>query len=238
MCLRSVAVPITRATPEKDLRIRKAPPHEQWEDPILNLHAILPRSKANGPGDRMVIWFQGCSLGCPGCFNPKTHSPKHRLLVPVERLLRRIHEECTDLDGITISGGEPLEQAPALLKLLRMVAEQTELSVILFSGYTLQEIQATENGPEILCLIDVLISGRFLSELRHPRGLLGSANQEVHYLSERYSPRDLEKTEPAEIRFDADGRISVSGIDPPQFGNSPFADYGAHFSGQDEITQE
>lgn len=152
--------------------------------------------------------------------------------------MRRIDKEGSDLEGLTISGGEPLEQAPALLKLLRIVSTKTELSVILFSGYTLEEIKAMPHGPEILCLVDVLVAGRFVQELREPRGLLGSANQQIHYLSERYSPRNIEKTEPAEIRFDSNGEISVSGIDPPRFGDSELAGYEADFHAQDEITQE
>lgn len=39
------------------------------------LHAIEPHSRANGPGLRTVVWFQGCTLRCPGCFNPETHDP-------------------------------------------------------------------------------------------------------------------------------------------------------------------
>ena len=38
------------------------------------IHAIEPRSRANGPGVRFVVWLQGCTLGCPGCFNPSTHA--------------------------------------------------------------------------------------------------------------------------------------------------------------------
>lgn len=186
----------------------------------------------------MVVWFQGCSLGCPGCFNPKTHPHKHRLLVPVERLMSRLRGAIADLDGITISGGEPLEQAPALLRLLRMVSEQTELSVILFSGHTLEEIKALADGPEILCLVDVLIAGRFVEGLREPSGLLGSANQEIHFLSERYSPRDFAKVEPAEIRFDSDGRVSVSGIDPPQIGDAAFTAYETGLHSRDENNHE
>jgi pyruvate-formate lyase-activating enzyme len=55
---------------------------------LLNLHALWPRSRANGPGVRMVLWLQGCTLGCPGCFNPATHAPESRWQVPVAEMLR------------------------------------------------------------------------------------------------------------------------------------------------------
>ena len=42
------------------------------------IHAIEPRSRANGPGARFVVWLQGCTLGCPGCFNPATHARRRR----------------------------------------------------------------------------------------------------------------------------------------------------------------
>ncbi|MBU1106789.1 MAG: 4Fe-4S cluster-binding domain-containing protein [Candidatus Riflebacteria bacterium] len=69
----------------------------------LNLHAIIPISRANGPGRRFTIWFQGCSQECPGCFNPDTHSFENRLLIEPDELIAQITSQ-TDLDGITISG--------------------------------------------------------------------------------------------------------------------------------------
>ena len=66
----------------------------------LRLHAFLPRSRANGPGTRAVIWVQGCSLGCPGCFNPKTHAFSGGEEVPVEELFQRIVELGPAIEGI------------------------------------------------------------------------------------------------------------------------------------------
>ena len=53
---------------------------------MLNLHALLPRSRANGPGVRLVLWFQGCTLGCPGCFNPTTHAPEPQWLEDIKHV--------------------------------------------------------------------------------------------------------------------------------------------------------
>ncbi|MBZ0237815.1 MAG: radical SAM protein, partial [Deltaproteobacteria bacterium] len=74
---------------------------------IARVHAREPRSRANGPGTRFVIWMQGCSLGCPGCFNPTTHAPAGGELVDTAALLAEV-AATRGLDGLTLSGGEPL----------------------------------------------------------------------------------------------------------------------------------
>ena len=182
---------------------------------VLNIHGILPRSRANGPGTRMVIWFQGCSLRCPGCFNPRTHPHAPKLQMPVVRLVSMIEDAQNELEGITISGGEPLEQAEGLSSLLTAVRERTALSIILFSGYTLREIKLIPRGRLVLMHVDVLIAGRFVSALRLSRGLRGSSNQAAHLLSGRYNVRDIIDTPVAEISIDRQGVVSASGIDPP-----------------------
>jgi anaerobic ribonucleoside-triphosphate reductase activating protein len=60
---------------------------------MLNLYALWPRSHANGPGVRLVLWFQGCTLGCPECFNLTTHAPEARWQVSTEVLITRIVAE-------------------------------------------------------------------------------------------------------------------------------------------------
>ena len=72
----------------------------------LNLRAFLPRSRANGPGLRAVVWFQGCRLHGAGCFNPDTHSIGPRIVVPFERVLARLRDEAPWIEAITVSGGD------------------------------------------------------------------------------------------------------------------------------------
>jgi len=181
----------------------------------LNLHAILPRSRANGPGLRTVLWFQGCTLGCPGCFNPATHSSEPRLLMPEANLLAQILAAQREIEGITISGGEPLQQPEGLLRLLAGVRASTRLSVLLFSGYTKEEIMQMPFGPAVLSYVDVLIAGRYIHALRLARGLRGSSNQTIHLLTDRYRLEDIEETPTAELSIDLAGTVSISGIDPP-----------------------
>lgn len=180
----------------------------------LQLNYFLPHSRANGPGTRAVIWVQGCSLGCPGCFNPETHSFAGGEWVRVEDMFKEIVVLNDTIEGITLSGGEPLQQRDAVTALLRRVKTETTLSTILFSGFTWEEIQAMPR-PEFLQYIDVLIAGRYNASQRMARGLRGSANKTVHFLSDRYTPNDINTTPTAEIMIKADGEIVVSGIDPP-----------------------
>lgn len=175
----------------------------------LRVHAIERRSRANGPGVRTVIWVQGCTLACPGCFNPATH-PAGGDQVEVEALAREVRAAA--VDGVTISGGEPFEQPEALLALVTALAGT---SLIVFSGFTRGEIERQPLGPAILARIDVLIDGRYVERRRLARGLRGSANQVVHLLSARHRTEDIESTPVGEVVIGPDGEVRVSGVDPP-----------------------
>jgi anaerobic ribonucleoside-triphosphate reductase activating protein len=171
----------------------------------LRVHAVEPRSRANGPGARFVVWFQGCTLGCPGCFNPTTHSASDGRVVTVDELVSQIPD---DVEGISLSGGEPFQQpdaAAALLAAARAIGKST----LVFSGYTREEL-----WPELLANVDVLIDGRYVSTERHATGLRGSANQRIHLLTSRYTLADVEATPVAEIRIGPTGELVLTGVDP------------------------
>ncbi len=95
---------------------------------------------------------------------------------------------------------------------------RTALSVLVFSGYRLDEILAMERGPAILGHVDVLIAGRYVPARALGEGLLGSANQTVHFLTDRYGMADIGEVPQAEIQIDALGRIAVTGVAPPNLG--------------------
>ena len=156
----------------------------------LRLHAFEPASRANGPGLRAVLWARGCSLGCPGCFNPETHA---------------------------FAGGEPLQQRPALLAFLRRLRERTRLSVLVFTGFSWDEVRRFPEAEALLACIDVLLAGRYDAAKHLGRGLLGSSNKTAHFLTDRYGPADLAAVPPAEVVITADGEVVASGIDPLRF---------------------
>lgn len=180
----------------------------------VKVHAIEPRSRANGPGTRFVIWFQGCSLACPGCFNPDTHAPGAGAAHEVDALVAQILAQGDAIEGVTLSGGEPFQQPDAALALVSAVRVRTGLSILVFSGYTIEEIRELPQGPAILACIDALVDGRYEAPGRLGRGLRGSANQRIHLLGDRYSAADVEATPVAEIRIDAQGQVVLTGVDP------------------------
>lgn len=176
----------------------------------VHVHAVEPRSRANGPGARFVVWLQGCTLGCPGCFNPATHAPGGSAR-SVAELVATIPD---DVEGITLSGGEPLQQA-AGAALLLAAARARGLSTLVFSGYTLAEIEQLPDGPAVLAQLDVLIDGRYVASQRLARGLRGSANQRIHLVTSRYTLADVAATPVAEIRIGPTGDVVLTGVDPP-----------------------
>ena len=184
----------------------------------LLIHHILPASRSNGPGLRSVLWLQGCRLACPGCFNPETHSFQAGEWVAVSELVEQFAASVGQVEGITISGGEPLHQAPALHNLLSGLRAQTNLSVLLFSGFGWDEIQTQPKYTRLLPHIDVLIAGRYVADQRLAAGLIGSANKSVHFLSTRYSSRDLQDVPQGEVLIGPAGEVVLSGIDPLKWG--------------------
>src|SRR5260370_211933 len=86
------------------------------------LHAFVPASRANGPGLRAVVYFQGCSFHSEKCWNPTPHKFRG-VEVPVLEVVQRFEEasEFESLEGATFSGGEPMQQAEALLELMREI---------------------------------------------------------------------------------------------------------------------
>jgi anaerobic ribonucleoside-triphosphate reductase activating protein len=179
----------------------------------IRLHDFVPRSFVNGPGQRAAVFVQGCSLGCPGCFNSGTHSFKGGELVTVSELVNRI-TSISGITGVSLLGGEPLQQSKALLAFLQALRAQSSLSVILFTGYSLSEITAISNGEKIVRLVDVVIAGRYDQTKRLARGLRGSSNKTVTFVTDRYSEAHLQRVPVCEITIDHEGVTAINGMDP------------------------
>jgi anaerobic ribonucleoside-triphosphate reductase activating protein len=117
-----------------------------------------------------------------------------------------------------VSGGEPLQQAVALTALLARIRQETSLSTLVFTGYSWSEIASSNRHVRLPCdfldQIDVLIAGRYRHEQRVARGLKGSANKTIHFLSSRYTANDLEAVPEAEVCIEPNGEIILTGIEP------------------------
>lgn len=176
---------------------------------LINVARFVARSSVNGPEERFVIWVQGCGLRCPGCWNPDTFTFAPRQLLGADELFALIRST-PGISGVTFTGGEPFAQAAALLPLARLI-RKAEMSLVVFTGYELSELRS-RSARALLCEIDLLISGRYVeSERDLSLQLRGSANQQLHFLTQRYGPQDL--APPAvEFHIDATGQIAVTGF--------------------------
>ncbi len=189
---------------------------EPASKPVLNLHSILDCSRGNGPGLRSVIWFQGCTLGCPGCFNPDTHADQPRISLGADDLVTRLLGLGEAVQGVSLTGGEPFEQPEGLYALVSALRNRTELSLLIFSGHSRGEILRMPLGEEILLRTDVLIAGRYLQRRHLGRRLLGSSNQKIHLLSGRYSLRDFDTLPELEVQIDGRGGVVITGVAPAE----------------------
>ncbi|HKR13064.1 MAG TPA: 4Fe-4S single cluster domain-containing protein [Pyrinomonadaceae bacterium] len=162
----------------------------------LNIAQLCPETRVLGPGKRFVIWVQGCPFRCPECVAPDWIPIENKNLVSINDLVERI-TAIPDLEGITLSGGEPALQAEGLATLVRRVRNvRPQLSVIAFSGFTLGQLRrkaGTDPGlREFLNELDVLIDGLYRADLNDGLGLRGSSNQRIHFLTPRYRNRKAE----------------------------------------------
>lgn len=124
------------------------------------------------------------------------------------------------IEGLTILGGEPFDQPEALFELVSHIKANSSLSIMLFSGYTWQQLE--EKCPlfkDILLCTDIFIEGPFIKEKRDfTRPWAGSSNQSIHFLTSRYSPGDLQHipSKKVEIRIPRAGDITINGMLPEE----------------------
>lgn len=143
---------------------------------------------ANGPGVRVSLFVSGCRNHCKGCFNPETWDFDYG-----RPFTRETEDEIIEalrpswIQGLSILGGEPTEEenAAVLIPFLKRVrAVLPDKDIWLYSGYTYEALR----DKEILTLVDVLVDGPFLLELKDA-GLAfrGSRNQRIIDLKEKES---------------------------------------------------
>ncbi|MFV8752567.1 4Fe-4S single cluster domain-containing protein [Nannocystaceae bacterium ST9] len=187
---------------------------------ILELAHWLPVSAAEGPHERFVIWLQGCSLRCPGCCNPELFERGRGRAVEVDELVEQVLAAARThaIEGLTVLGGEPLEQLPGLIDLCSRV-QRAGLGVIVFTGFELEQARALPGFAALWSAIDSLVDGPFRAREPEPaaeaggRRVIGSRNQVLHHRSDRYADASLWlASEPTvELRIDPSGRASVHG---------------------------
>jgi anaerobic ribonucleoside-triphosphate reductase activating protein len=176
------------------------------------MHAVLPRSRANGPGLRYVIWSQGCTLACPGCFNPETHSPGGPGLVRDPGDLADAVLAEPGIEGVTLSGGEPLEQPAAVAAFCRQLKARSGLGIVVLTGFTRAEIERDPGRMAAVAGADMVIAGRYNARLHLGSGLRGSANKAYWARTARYRAADFAAVPEVELIVAPDGSVTVTGL--------------------------
>ncbi|MDR1510532.1 MAG: anaerobic ribonucleoside-triphosphate reductase activating protein [Synergistaceae bacterium] len=150
----------------------------------MRVNSIIRESIVDGPGIRYALFTQGCEHGCPRCHNPQTHDREGGVEIAMRDIIADLKNEANEnplLDGVTISGGEPLLQAGSLVRFAD-AALSMGLGIWLYTGFTIEEISSRGN-PDELSLVeraDVLVDGRFEFGKRTLESrFVGSTNQKI-----------------------------------------------------------
>jgi anaerobic ribonucleoside-triphosphate reductase activating protein len=177
--------------------------------------------KVLGPGERSVIWFHGCSRRCSNCIaDTMNDSADYEQILPSE--LANWVMSSAGIEGVTLSGGEPLQQPAAeLTEFLMLVKRNSDLSVLCYTGYQYEDISDDEKYSTILPLIDVLIDGEYRQEEEFGHRWRGSANQRFHFLTDRYRVQQEEWNDAferqIEMELDINSKLLVSGVPSKDF---------------------
>jgi anaerobic ribonucleoside-triphosphate reductase activating protein len=198
---------------EKSLHIRLG-------HPLKSLKPTL----TNGPGWRVSAWIQGCSIRCTKqCLNPHFLSSEGGYLAPVERLIEtvvRIRKGSPNpVEGLTLLGGEPTDQLPAVIGLFEGLRAEG-FSTMVYTGHYLTDLRDSGEPlvPRFLAATDLLVDGPFIAELYDDTlAWRGSSNQTIYCLSSCYQPEDLDKAfarqrKAYSITLRPDGTVDVSGL--------------------------
>lgn len=181
---------------------------------MLDVFKILKHTQVEGPANRFCIWVQGCKKHCEGCWAKDTWAFGVGTKYTVDELFDQI-KSTQDIEGVTFLGGEPFEQAKELAK-LSLKIKSIGLSIVCFTGYTIEELKSKNNTGinEFLSKIDLLIDGGFEKDkIDLSRPWVGSSNQRYLFLTDFYSPEILSQYKnKIEARIGIDGRLELNGM--------------------------
>ncbi len=167
-----------------------------------------------GPGQRLGIWLAGCNKRCLGCMSPELQTTKGSKNIPVKEMEKMFRAIGGQIDGVTISGGEPFLQAKELYKLVDYIKRNITDDIIVFSGYKIEELKQMQSTyvDKTLDLISVLIDGEYVDEQNDGIGIRGSSNQRIYIF---HNCNDYSKLSIGERKlqtFRYNGQILVVGI--------------------------
>ncbi len=187
----------------------------------LRIDRFQERTKVLGPGERSVEWIHGCSRNCPGCVAAEMNRSDDYETISSAELTKRV---CSvdGIVGLTLSGGEPFDQEPSsMVEFIKGIRQRSSLNVMAYTGFSLEELQGDVDRSRVLPLIDILIDGPYVEAEDHGELWRGSANQRVHFLTDRCA--DLKDQfegkfgRKLEFEFLHGLRFSFTGVPPKGF---------------------
>ena len=177
----------------------------------MKIAHIEKSSSIYGPGDRFVIWTQGCSIHCKGCWNKEMWSFDAGVGWSTEKLINEINLSFNSIEGVTILGGEPFDQYSELVNLISRI-KKIGLSLIVYTGYTLKNLYEKQYN-NVLSEIDILIANPYDGKQRNTTlQWIGSENQEIYFLSNRYNQSEIEDGTYVEVLIDEFGKMTRLGF--------------------------
>ena len=188
----------------------------------LNIAAFYPKTSCLGPGNRAVLWLQGCLKRCQGCITPEMQPIIEREWIMIKEL-SEIIAAIEGIEGVTLVGGEPMLQYKALYNLFKQL-KKSDKSIMVYTGYSYEELlkYPDDKVKTILSLIDILVDGEYEIENDHNEMWRGSANQRIHFLSDRYKNYQWVtnvRKRVISLHYNDEGRYILIGIPPKDFLN-------------------
>ncbi len=188
------------------------------ENTYINVATLQPNVSNLGLGNRFAIWVQGCPFNCYKCTSTDWIPFKVANLFSINELKNIILED-ENIDGLTISGGEPMMQAGRLALLVELIKKKNEnIDVICFTGFDLKNLIWKE-AKEFMQYIDVLITGKYIDRLNNNKGLRGSTNQKIHFLTNKLiNEKDYFYNSKRDLNFYVtDSEVMMTGIPEKNF---------------------
>jgi anaerobic ribonucleoside-triphosphate reductase activating protein len=169
-----------------------------------------------GPYQRAVIWVQGCKFACQNCIVPESWDENGGEEIKISALIDWILDQ-SEIEGITISGGEPMLQAEALSEVIEAIQSKKDLGIMCYTGFIVENFdrQGTDSQKKLLSKIDLLVDGLYLEKLHGDLLWRGSTNQRLLALTNRYRSFLEEQNDHSgglEFFIRESGEIGFSGV--------------------------
>lgn len=188
---------------------------------VLRVSRLAAPITVLGPGARVALWVQGCTIGCVGCASVDTWDAEGGASWSVDELAGEIVDAAgaAGATGLTVTGGEPFQQPDAVAELIRLVRRRWRTvapDVLVFTGYA--AAAARRRSPALWDAADIVVAGPYRRDRPSDHPLLGSANQTVEVVTELGAERMSDVPSIGRPRLQvsaADGALALTGLPDP-----------------------